>query len=56
MAYQPSDPMYERFGSLEFTDGALEECGEIRFEAFDILKLVLVDIKTMNLVLERQYF
>lgn len=38
VAYQPSDPMYERFGSLEFTDGALEECGEIRFEAFDILK------------------
>lgn len=36
--YLPSDPLYERFGSLEYTDGDLEECGEINFLAFDVLK------------------
>lgn len=36
--YLPSDPLYERFGSAEYTDGALEECGEIHFMAFDVLK------------------
>jgi len=36
--YIPSDPLYERFGSTEYTDGALEECGEIDFRAFDLLK------------------
>jgi len=36
--YLPSDPLYERFGSLEYTEGDLEEAGEINFTAFDVLK------------------
>ncbi len=39
VSYQPSDPMYERFGSLEYTDGGYgDEAGEIPFMAVDILK------------------
>lgn len=36
--YLPSDPFYERFGSLEYSDGSIEECGEINFLAYDVLK------------------
>lgn len=38
LAFQPSDPMYERLGSLECTDGAIDEAGEVDFMAVDILK------------------
>lgn len=38
VAYQPRDPMYERFGSTEYTIGWLEEIGEIKEKAFDMLK------------------
>ncbi len=38
VAYQPSDPLYERFGSIEYTGGWLEEVGEIKGKAFDVLK------------------
>jgi phage terminase large subunit len=38
IAYLPSDSLYERFGSLEYTDGDIEEGGEIQFLAFDVLK------------------
>jgi hypothetical protein len=37
LAYQPSDPMYERFWSLEFTWGFIEEAGEVDRKAIDIL-------------------
>ena len=36
--YLPSDPLYERFGSTEYSDGAIEETGEIHFLAYDVLK------------------
>lgn len=38
VAYQPRDPLYERFGSTEYTGGWLEEASEIPHMAFDVLK------------------
>ena len=32
-AYMPSDPLYERFGSMEFTRGAMDEAGEFDLPA-----------------------
>lgn len=32
-SYMPSDPMYERFGSMEFTRGWVDEAGELQVEA-----------------------
>lgn len=32
-AYMPSDPLYERFGSMEFTRGWIEEAGEFEVAA-----------------------
>jgi phage terminase large subunit len=38
-AYQPGDPMYERFGSMEMTGGWIEEGGEHDELAYENLKL-----------------
>ena len=38
LKYLPSDPLYERYGSTEFTGGWIEEGGEVNFGAYDTLK------------------
>ncbi len=38
LKYLPSDPLYERYGSEEFTGGWIEEGGEVDFGAYDTLK------------------
>jgi len=38
LKYLPGDPLFERFGSLEYSSGFIDEAGEIEYKAFDILK------------------
>jgi hypothetical protein len=38
LKFLPRDPLYERFGSTEYTGGWIEEGGEIDFGAYEVLK------------------
>lgn len=38
LKYLPSDKLYERYGSVEYTGGWIEEGGEVDFGAYDTLK------------------
>lgn len=38
LKYLPRDPLYERFGSTEYTGGWIEEGGEINYGAYEVLK------------------
>lgn len=56
LKYIPSDPLYERYGSIEFTGGWIEEGGEVNFGAYDTLKTRVGRCLNAELGLKRKLF
>lgn len=56
LQYKPSDPMYERYGSIEYTGGWIEEGGEVNFGAYDTLKTRIGRHMNRELGLRRKLF
>lgn len=56
LKYIPSDPLYERYGSLEFTGGWIEEGGEVNFGAYDTLKTRIGRCMNREYNLKRKIF
>lgn len=56
LQYKPGDPLYERYGSIEFTGGWIEEGGEVNFGAYDTLKTRVGRFKNEEYGLRRKLF
>lgn len=56
LRYKPSDPLYESYGSTEFTGGWIEEGGEVNFGAYDTLKTRVGRQLNRELGLKRKLF
>lgn len=56
LQYKPGDPLYERYGSIEFTGGWIEEGGEVNFGAYDTLKTRVGRCMNQEYGLKRKLF
>ena len=56
LQYKPGDPLYERYGSIEYTGGWIEEGGEVNFGAYDTLKTRIGRHLNNELGLRRKLF
>lgn len=56
LQFKPGDPLYERYGSIEFTGGWIEEGGEVNFGAYDTLKTRVGRCLNAELGLKRKLF
>lgn len=56
LMYKPGDPFYERYGSIEYTGGWIEEGGEVNFGAYDTLKTRVGRHLNNELGLKRKLF